>query len=89
MQAIVDRAADESGIAEARTVWQADDIDGITRVRTTASPGTILEVRIDAVENDYDFEATALRVVSAPAAAMRRTGRALPMLATTIGSFGR
>ena len=89
VQAIVDRAADGTGIAEARTVWQADDIDGITRVRTEAIPGTILDVRIDSVENDYDFEATALRVVSAPTTMERRAGRALPMLATTIGSFGR
>jgi ribosomal protein S12 methylthiotransferase len=89
VQAIVDRAADESGIAEARTVWQADDIDGVTRVRTDARPGTILDVRIDAVENDYDFEATALGVVSAPMNVARRRGRALPMLSTTIGSFGR
>ena len=89
VQAIVDRPADESGHAEARTVWQADDVDGVTRVRTGATAGTILEVRIDAVENDYDFEATELRVVSAPAVTRQRTGRTLPMLATTIGSFGR
>jgi ribosomal protein S12 methylthiotransferase len=89
VQAIVDRPADENGFAEARTVWQADDIDGITRVRTAASAGTILDVRIDGVENDYDFDATELRVVSAPAVTERRSGRALPMLATTIGSFGR
>ena len=89
VRAIVDRAADGTGLAEARTVWQADDIDGVTRVRTDAIPGTILDVRIDGVENDYDFEATALRVVSAPTTMERRAGRALPMLATTIGSFGR
>jgi len=89
VQAIVDSAADDTGFAEARTVWQADDVDGITRVRTDAAPGTILEVRIDGVENDYDFEATALRVVSAPVTMERRASRALPMLATTIGSFGR
>jgi ribosomal protein S12 methylthiotransferase len=89
VQAIIDRPADDSGFAEARTVWQADDVDGITRVRTDAAAGTILEVRIDGVENDYDFEATALRVVSAPLTMQRRAGRALPMLATTIGSFGR
>ena len=89
VQAIIDRRADDSGFAEARTVWQADDIDGITRVRTAATAGTILDVRIDGVENDYDFEATALRAVSAPLTMERRAGRSLPMLATTIGSFGR
>ena len=89
VQAIVDRPADGAGVAEARTVWQADDIDGVTRVRTAAIPGTILDVRIDGVENDYDFTATALGVVSAPTTIERRAARALPMLATTIGSFGR
>jgi ribosomal protein S12 methylthiotransferase len=89
VQAIVDRRADASGFAEARTVWQADDVDGVTRVRTDAVPGTILDVRIDAVENDYDFEATATGIVSVPLTMERRAGRALPMLATTIGSFGR
>ena len=89
VQAIIDRPADAGGFAEARTVWQADDVDGITRVRSEASAGTILEVRIDGVENDYDFEATALRTLSAPSTMERRSGRALPMLATTIGSFGR
>ncbi len=89
VQAIIDRPADASGFAEARTVWQADDIDGITRVRTSAQPGTILDVRIDAVENDYDFEATERRIVSVPPTMERRAGRALPMFAATIGSFGR
>ncbi|NUO64012.1 MAG: 30S ribosomal protein S12 methylthiotransferase RimO [Gemmatimonadaceae bacterium] len=89
VRAMVDRAADAGGVAEARTVWQADDIDGITRVATDAPPGAILDVRIDGVENDYDFEATALGVVSRPAAAERRPTRRLPVMATSIGSFGR
>jgi ribosomal protein S12 methylthiotransferase len=89
VQAIIDRPADESGFAEARTVWQADEVDGVTRIRSDAAAGTILEVRIDGVENDYDFEATALRVVSAPVTNARRAGRSLPMLSTTLGSFGR
>lgn len=89
VQAIIDRPAGANGIAEARTVWQADDIDGVTRIRTSGAPGSILEVRIDGVENDYDFDATAVRVLSSPTTMERRAGRALPMLATTIGSFGR
>jgi ribosomal protein S12 methylthiotransferase len=89
VQAIIDRPADESGFAEARTVWQADEVDGVTRIRSDAAAGTILEVRIDGVENDYDFEATALRVVSAAVTNARRAGRSLPMLSTTLGSFGR
>ncbi|HEX2779053.1 MAG TPA: 30S ribosomal protein S12 methylthiotransferase RimO [Gemmatimonadaceae bacterium] len=89
VRAMVDRSADASGIAEARAVWQADDVDGVTRVVTGAPPGSILDVRIDAVENDYDFAATALDVVSVPATAERRATRRLPVMATSIGSFGR
>ena len=89
VRAMVDRAADESGVAEARTVWQADDVDGVTRVATDAQPGAILDVRIDGVENDYDFEATAVRVVSAPVSGDPRRARRLPVMAASIGSFGR
>ena len=89
VRAMVDRAADESGVAEARTVWQADDVDGVTRVATNAPPGAILDVRIDGVENDYDFDAAAVRVVSAPASAGPRRARRLPVMAASIGSFGR
>jgi ribosomal protein S12 methylthiotransferase len=89
VHAIVDRPAERAGFAEARTVWQADDVDGVTRVRTEAVAGSILDVRIDSVENDYDFEATALRVVSAPVTIELRPSRSLPLFATTIGSFGR
>ena len=87
--AMVDRAATMGEPAQARLVWQADDIDGVTRLTTDAAPGTILEVRVDAAD-DYDFDATALRVLDAPpAAAPRRVTRALPVMATSVGSFGR
>jgi hypothetical protein len=88
---MVDRVADEQGVADARTMWQADDIDGITRLRTDAPPGSILDVRIDDVVDDYDFVATELAVIDAPAVVLRRGARALPMLGApnTIGSFGR
>jgi ribosomal protein S12 methylthiotransferase len=89
VRAMIDRAAGADGVAEARTVWQADDVDGVTRVATGAPPGSILDVRIDAVENDYDFSATTLDVVSVPAAEDRRRVRRLPVMATSIGSFGR
>jgi hypothetical protein len=48
-----------------------------------------VEVAIDSVEDDVDFASTLRRVVDAPQAAVKRRPRALPMLATTIGSFGR
>src|SRR5690348_11646547 len=46
---MVDRTAD--GEAVGRTVWQADDVDGIAAIQGAASlaPGTIVEARIDNV----------------------------------------
>ncbi len=83
MRAIMDRPG------EARTLWQADDIDGITRVAGDAPAGAIVDVRIDDVVDDYDFAATLERVVSPPPAPAR-AGRALPMLGGVVqGSFGR
>ncbi|MFP5356764.1 MAG: hypothetical protein ACLGIK_16795, partial [Gemmatimonadota bacterium] len=69
---------------------QADDIDGVTWVTTTAAPGTILDVRLDEVVDDYDFRATAMGVLDAPSPApMTRTGRVLPVAPGSVGSFGR
>jgi ribosomal protein S12 methylthiotransferase len=86
---MVDRITD--GEAVGRTVWQADDVDGIAAIAGAASlaPGTIVEARVDAVVDDVDFQCTLTRILDAPAPAAKRRTRALPMLATTIGSFGR
>ncbi|HEX6599432.1 MAG TPA: 30S ribosomal protein S12 methylthiotransferase RimO [Gemmatimonadaceae bacterium] len=86
---MVDRTAD--GEAVGRTVWQADDVDGIAAIQGAASlaPGTIVEAHIDNVVDDVDFNCTLTRVVDAPQPIVKRRTRALPMLATTIGSFGR
>jgi ribosomal protein S12 methylthiotransferase len=86
---LIDRAADESGRAQARASWQADDVDGVTRLATDALPGDFVEVELTAVEDDYDFAATALRVLDRQRRAPRpsRLGRVLPV--TTAGSFGR
>src|SRR6185369_10463592 len=65
-RAMIDRVVD--GEAQGRTVWQADDVEGI--------------------EDDVDFNATLLRVIDAPGAPPKRV-RSLPMLAQSIGSFGR
>jgi ribosomal protein S12 methylthiotransferase len=87
--ALVDRIDPETGLAEARLAWQADDIDGITRLDAALAPGTLVEVMPTAVVDD-DFEATVLRVLDAPAQPAARTlGRQLPLVSTTIGSFGR
>jgi ribosomal protein S12 methylthiotransferase len=87
VRALVDRVDD--GVVQARTMWQADDIDGVTYVSGAEGvvPGTFIDVQLDEVVEDVDFAATFRGIVSAPAAAPRAR-RALPMLAS-IGSFGR
>jgi hypothetical protein len=77
-------------VIEARTGFQADDIDGVTYVRGAegVAPGTFLDVRLDEVVEDVDFNATLVRVVDAPASAKRRPARTLPVMGS-IGSFGR
>ena len=87
--AIVDRVTDD-GI-EARTQAQADDIDGITIVRGNGdiAPGDLIEVRLQSVINDYDFEATLVRhVSSAPATKPAAKPRVLPVM-STVSAFGR
>jgi hypothetical protein len=86
----VDRATGSDGRvgSEARTAWQADDIDGITLLDRVVAPGTLVEARIEAVVDDYDFRATVVSEISAPHAAPS-LARQLPVLTTTIGSFGR
>jgi ribosomal protein S12 methylthiotransferase len=93
VQALVDRVTAD-GI-EARTVWQADDIDGITTLSgiggvppNALRPGTIVDARIDAVVDDVNFDATAVRVVSNVTPPAGRV-RALPVVGTSVGSFGR
>lgn len=91
VRAMVDRPSRHGQPAQTRIDAQADDIDGVTWVKTPAPPGTILEVRLDDVVDDYDFAATAVREVSRPAEAPRR--RLLPVArpreSTTAGAFGR
>ena len=89
--ALVVETAGPDGIAIARLPWQADDIDGVTRVATDAVPGSLIEVEVTEVVDDYDFEATAIRLVSAPPARepVPRSGRSLPMAGASMGSFGR
>jgi ribosomal protein S12 methylthiotransferase len=90
VRVLVDAAADETGRAQGRAPWQADDVDGVTRLTTNATPGDFVEVEIDGVEDDYDFAATAVRIVerAGPPRRAVRGGRVLPVT-TTAGSFGR
>jgi ribosomal protein S12 methylthiotransferase len=87
VRALVDRVDDAA--VQARTVWQADDIDGVTYIRDggALTPGSFVDVRLEDVIDDVDFGASLVRVVSAPAPPARAL-RALPVLGT-IGSFGR
>lgn len=101
---LVDRAATDEAPAQGRAPWQADDVDGVTWLEGDVVPGTFVEARVEAVVDDYDFEATVLRSLDAPAPRAART-RALPMVAlpagaspvaapgerpaTSVGSFGR
>ncbi|MEX2182720.1 MAG: 30S ribosomal protein S12 methylthiotransferase RimO [Gemmatimonadaceae bacterium] len=89
--ALVEAAAPVGGAARTRLAWQADDVDGVTLVRTDAPAGSLIEVDVRAVVDDYDFVADFRRLISLPppADAAPRRGRSLPMLATTVGSFGR
>jgi ribosomal protein S12 methylthiotransferase len=93
VRALVDRVDDE--LTQARTVWQADDIDGVTYIVGAAgvAPGSFVDVRLDGVVDDVDFAATFERVVSAPTEPVRRA-RVLPVMGAgaggrSIGSFGR
>lgn len=90
--AIVDRTTPEGAI-QARTQAQADDIDGVTWLRTengtALRAGDLIDVRLDEVVNDFDFEATLVRRVSAaPAQATVAKPRTLPVM-STVGAFGR
>jgi hypothetical protein len=82
----VDRSGDR---LEARAIWQADDIDGITWLDGDATPGSIVDMTITAVQDDYDFVATQHAVVATPPAPARPRA-SLPVVSlTSIGSFGR
>jgi len=87
---LIEAAAGADGLARGRLPWQADDIDGVTWVRTEAAPGSLVETQVTGVQDDYDFTATCVRTLEMPAlpsvAPMR--GRALPV-ASSLGSFGR
>jgi ribosomal protein S12 methylthiotransferase len=78
------------GAAQARLPWQADDIDGVTYIDEPLPPGTIAEVAVEEVVDDYDFQASVIRtVLPASAPERRRVSRALPLTQVTIGSYGR
>lgn len=90
VRAIVDRAHDET--LEARTIWQAHEIDGLTIAaggRREVGSGDLIDVRINGVVDDYDLTASIVTVTSrSPLPASRGSARrTLPM--ASIGSYGR
>ncbi len=88
--ALVDRRNAESGTSQARLPWQADDIDGVTQIDMALAPGTMAEVAVEEVVDDYDFQASVIRVVlPSDVAHERRPSRQLPISQVTIGSYGR
>jgi ribosomal protein S12 methylthiotransferase len=84
---LVDRV--DGDMAQARAMWQADDIDGVTYVSGAAGvmPGTFADVAMEDLAEDVDFIASLVSVVR-PAPAPPRVARLLPVLGT-VGSFGR
>lgn len=87
---LVDRTDTERGSSQARLPWQADDIDGVTYIDEALPSGTIAEVAVEEVVDDYDFQASVIRTVLPPGAPeRRRVSRTLPVRQVTIGSYGR
>src|SRR6185503_6652860 len=81
---IVDRMNAEVGTSQARLPWQADDIDGVTQIDIALPPGTIAEVAVEEVVDDYDFQASVIRVaLPAGVPERRRVSRELPISQVT------
>jgi ribosomal protein S12 methylthiotransferase len=90
VRAIVDRV--DGDVSEARTVWQAHEIDGVTRLsalgsRLSAVPGDFVDARIDGVVDDVDLTASILALHKQAPSSKPQARRQLPM--ATIGSWGR
>ncbi|HEX6628598.1 MAG TPA: 30S ribosomal protein S12 methylthiotransferase RimO [Gemmatimonadaceae bacterium] len=87
---LIDRGDATRGTSQARLPWQADDIDGVTYIDEALPPGTLAEVAVEEVVDDYDFQASVIRIVlPAGAPERRRVSRQLPLKQVSIGSYGR
>jgi len=86
---LVQQAADGEQPASGRLPWQADDIDGVTWLDRDVPAGRFAEVEVLEVVDDYDFRARVRSVDDAPAEMMPSRARALPVMASSVGSFGR
>ncbi len=86
---LVQEAASDDQAASGRLPWQSDDIDGVTWLDRDVPAGRFAEVEVLEVVDDYDFRARVLSVDDAPAAVAPGRSRALPVVASSVGSFGR
>ncbi len=89
---LIDRIGDRPGQLIGRAPWQADDIDGVVYVQGEAPPGSLVNVRIEQVVDDFDFRARWQGVIDTPVAPVWRPSRHLPMAGathSTAGSYGR
>jgi ribosomal protein S12 methylthiotransferase len=85
---LVQESAQGGHPASGRLPWQADDIDGVTWLEGDAPAGRFAEVEVLEVVDDYDFRARVLSVDDAPASVTPST-RSLPVMGTSVGSYGR
>jgi ribosomal protein S12 methylthiotransferase len=88
-RAIVDRPSSIG--SQARLAWQADDIDGVTYLDESYPPGSLVDVAVEEVVEDYDFRASVVRSIEPPILVRppQRSQISLPVLQTTMGSYGR
>jgi ribosomal protein S12 methylthiotransferase len=87
---IVDRLLPE-GNSQGRLPWQADDIDGVTLLDEAHPPGTILDVAVTEVIDDYDFRAASLGTALRATTVDRERRLPLPLAGepVSMGSYGR
>lgn len=85
---LVQESAAGAHPASGRLPWQADDIDGITRLDRDVPAGCFAEVEVMVVVDDYDFTARVISMDEAPAPRVA-AGRALPVMSSSVGSYGR
>ena len=85
---LVQESATGEGAASGRLPWQADDIDGITSLDRDVPAGRFADVEVLGVVDDYDFHARVL-AVDEPRTPKPGVARALPVMSSTVGSYGR
>jgi ribosomal protein S12 methylthiotransferase len=93
VRVLVDRT-ESDGAAQGRVAWQADDIDGITRVASSSAgalwPGCFVNARLLGTREDADYDAQVVEILAdQPLPEVARRERRLPVLAGASASFGR